>query len=76
MGNFIKITGITILCSVFFLGFVTKASTGDGIGTGSVLTGSIPYTGDLLTYLNTQKSGVNSLMMTTYDQLYSIFSKT
>lgn len=61
MKNYQKMIGIGMLCMVFFLGYSTKASTGDIVETGSVTTGIvIPYTGSLLTYLTAQESSLSS----------------
>ncbi|HMS91505.1 MAG TPA: peptidoglycan-binding domain-containing protein [Candidatus Absconditabacterales bacterium] len=77
MKNLSKCIGISLLCTVFFLGYSTKASTGDVVTTGSTTTGIvIPYTGSLLSYLNAQENSLSSGFTNTYTRLYSIFSKT
>lgn len=61
MKNYQKMIGIGMLCMVFFLGYPTKAATGDVLGTGSISTGTtVAYTGSLLNYLNAQESNLSS----------------
>jgi len=60
-----------MICAFLFLGFATKASTGETT-TGT----TIAYTWPLLTYLTTQKSSISSSLTTTYTKLYSAFAKT
>ena len=91
MRNFWKIIGISTICSLFFVWYLTQAATGDTTGTGNITTGTIStgnttgiqtttgnstYTWPLLTYLNEQENGLSLLLSTTYAQLYSTFSKT
>ena len=77
MRNFSRIVALSTMSAFLFLGFATKASTGDVVSTGSVTTGTtIPYTGSLLTYLNAQESSVNSSFTNTYARVYSAFTKT
>ena len=71
MKNFSRIVGISTICAFLFLGFATKASTGETT-TGT----TIAYTGSLLTYLTTQKSSISSSLTTTYTKLYAAFTKT
>ena len=86
MKIFWKLLGISLVCTPVFFWVITKAATGDTIGTGNITTGStitgtvgtgtLPYTWSLLTYLATQQSGITSLLNTAYGQVYTAFSKT
>ena len=88
MKIFWKMIGISVLCSLFFLGCMSKASTGDTLGTwsnlgtwgtstGTVSTGiTIGYTWSLITYLDAQERSLSSWFSSTYAKLYTLFSKT
>lgn len=71
MKNYTKIMVASVLCAMFFLGFATKASTGE-TSTGSVIT----YTGSLTNYLTAQEKNITTAFFTAYGKVYSAFSKT
>lgn len=60
-----------MICGMLFLGFTTKASTGE-TNTGTTIT----YTGSLISYLNTQEKNINTMFTTVYAKVYSLFTKT
>lgn len=71
MKNYSKMIVVSLLCTMFFLGFATKASTGE-TSTGS----TISYTGSLTNYLTAQEKNVTTAFSTAYAKVYSAFSKT
>lgn len=71
MKNFSKMLGISTICTLLLLGFATQAST-----TGDISTGTVIYTWSLLIYLDTQEKSIDTLFNTTYNKVYSTFTKT
>ncbi len=75
MKNFSKFLTSVVILSLF-IGFSTKAATGDSVGTGTVSTGATLYSGDIMGYLTGQKIRVSNLFDATYNKIYTDFTQT